>query len=85
MFLRMMGREETPALVQAMESRVEVVRLDYAKTLDIETLTKYSGLGACRRGQIDRYCEESEELDKWATSRNWIVDVGNWKFILKRI
>ena len=65
-----------------MESRVETVRLDYAKTLDIETLTKYSGLGACRRVQIDRYCEE---LDKWATSRNWIVDVGNWKCILKRI
>ena len=44
-----LGREETQALVRAMESDVERVRLNVEVTLDIEALTEYSGQGVCRR------------------------------------
>ena len=44
-----LGREETQALVAAMESHVERVALKNAVTLDIETLTRYSGQGVCKR------------------------------------
>merc|ERR1712227_1143818 len=43
-----LGREETHALVQAMESGVEKVMLGGEVTLDIGALTKYSGQGVCR-------------------------------------
>ena len=44
-----LGREETRALVQAMESRVEKVELGSEVTLDIDTLTEYTRQGVCRR------------------------------------
>ena len=74
-----LGREETQALVQAMESRVEDVRLSSEVTLDIEALTQYSGQGVCKRVMlyddtaectVDRY---REELRTWARRRNWII------------
>ena len=42
-----LGREETEALVRAMESHVIKVDLEEVETLDIEALDKYSGQGCC--------------------------------------
>ena len=71
-----LGREETQALVQAMESRVWDVTLNHEVTLDIESVVKYSGQGECRAvmlqwpDPVDRY---REELVTWARSRNWRI------------
>ena len=43
-----LGREETQALVRAMESRVEKVFLYNEIELDMEALAEYSGQGRCR-------------------------------------
>ena len=80
-----LGREETRALVQAMESGVKEVRLTNGVTLDIEILTEYSGQGVCRKVELfldasyraDRY---REGMRTWARSRNWRVSDGN-KFL----
>jgi len=69
MGLQSLGREETQALVEAMESGVERVLLWSEVTLDIETLTKYSGQGVCkilelRDDTVPRY---REEMGIWAT------------------
>ena len=76
-----LGREETRALVQAMETNVKdvVLELDNGVTLDIGALTEYSGQGACRKVGLwndigDRY---REDLRTWARSRNWKVAVDN--------
>ena len=75
-----LDREETQALVGAMESAVENIMLnqewmcwmgdDWEVTLDIDALTKYSGQGKCREiwWRWDRY---GEQLRTWATSKNW--------------
>ena len=54
-------REETQALVQAMESGVKTVRL-IEVTLDIDTLTEYSGQGVCRVIDlyVGHYCSMSD-------------------------
>ena len=69
-----LGTEETQALVQAMESGVEVVRLYGEVTLDIRDLMEYSGQGKCREmrchNTADRY---REQLRTWAASKNWEV------------
>ena len=79
-----LGREETQAMVRAMETQVEEVEL-YDVTLDIEALTEYSGQGRCTsvvclRNTVDRY---SEALNTWTTSRTdwmWTKYRGNvWK------
>ena len=77
-----LGREETQALVQAMESGVEEVRLCGEVTLDIESLTEYSGKGVCSKLMLyyeawDRSGDTRyrEELKTWARSRNWRVDL----------
>ena len=72
---RSLGREETQALVEAMESGVEWVELEDEVTLDMKALAEYSGQGVCREVELyydtaDRY---SEELVTWARSRNWRV------------
>ena len=41
------GSEETQALVQAMESRVDIVTIEGDVTLDIMALTRYNGQGRC--------------------------------------
>ena len=66
------GRKETQALVQAMESGVKEVYIGYGVTLDIEALTDYSGQGVCREITLmgdtaDRYREEPRT---WIRSRN---------------
>ena len=71
-----LGREETWALVQAMESGVWRVSLESEVTLDIETLTEYSGQGVCRELRLyydtaDRYKEELKRT--WARNINWKV------------
>ena len=43
-----LAREETRALVQIMESRVEEGVLGWVVTLDMEALAEYSGQGVCR-------------------------------------
>ena len=75
-----LGREETQALVQAMESGVKMVTLDPEVTLDIEALTEYGGQGCCKdvfllNDTDDRY---REELRTWAKINNWRVDRGVW-------
>ena len=68
-------REETQALVRAMESGVEEIRLNKDVTLDIRDLMEYNGHGKCEEvwcyyDTADRY---REQLRTWATSRNWEV------------
>ena len=75
-----LGSEETQALVQAMESRVEEVRLHREVTLDIRALMEYSGQGKCREvgcGMGDTADRYREQLRTWATSNNWIVEIDN--------
>ena len=44
---QILGKEETQALVQSMESGVETVDFGAEATLDMEALADYSGLGRC--------------------------------------
>ena len=83
-----LGREETQALVQAMESGVETVKLGGLVTLDVEALAEYRGQGVCQKVDlvgrtVARY---KEDLSKWARSRDWrekkvyIGDLYRWTF-----
>ena len=80
--------EETQALVWAMESGVEIVRLYGKVTLEIRDLMEYSGQGKCRRvwfysDAVDRY---REQLRIWAMNRNWrVIHDGKYDFSIKRI
>ena len=78
-----LGKEETQALVQAMESRVVKVRLGSEVTLDIEALTEYSasgGKGVCREMVLvdDTAARYEEELRNWAR-RTWAARSRNWR------
>ena len=69
--------DETKALVRAMESQVVNVRIRdvYGNnmTLDITTLTKYSGKGKC--SQIQCYERQfKEDMKTWAMSKKWITN-----------
>ena len=76
-----LGREETQALVRAMEDSVEGVTL-YGE-LDTEALAEYSGQGACR--QVEFYHMKTsykEELRTLVRNRNWRVGEDEyWCFI----
>ena len=68
-----LGREETQALVRAMESRVEKVFLYNEIELDMEALAEYSGQGRCRvlecKGVTDvTFCYR---LMTWASKTEW--------------
>jgi len=81
-----LGREETQALVQSMESGVKRVRLSGEVTLDMETLAEYSGQGACRsvwvwRSIADKYWED---LRTWARGRNWRIELKSKTQIVLR-
>ena len=83
---RCLGKEETQALVQVMESRVEMVTLSSEVTLDIEALTEYSGQGVCKYVNFwgdtaDRY---REEMRTWARSRNWRIAYDEVSFVMFR-
>ena len=80
-----LGREETQALVRAMESSVEWVTLYQWVTLDMETLAEYSGQGVC--WVVDLHYNTAAryrgELVTWARSRNWGVDADkDWQCIV---
>ena len=64
-----LSREETAALVRAMESRVRDVSLNNEVTLDIGGLMDYSGQGKCivLKCWADRY---REQLMTWVKSRS---------------
>ena len=68
-----MDSDETRALVRAMESRVEYVRLFEVVTIDIRILMEYSGQEKCREVECedDAATRYREYLRAWATSRNW--------------
>ena len=92
-FSQSLGREETQALVRAMESRVEKVRLHAEVKLDIIVLMEYSGRGKCGEVEGFNYTENfssigyrySEALRTWARSRNWEVTYNIMHFTIKRI
>ena len=69
-----LSKEETRALVQAMETRVHELMLREEVNLDIRTLTDYSGNGKCYEvyssDSSDKY---REELRSWAGDRNWNI------------
>ena len=75
-------REETQALVQAMESGVEVVRLNVKP--DIKTLTEYTGQGKCKTLLM----QKDNVVYSWAMERNWHCSVDTqsmlmlWKYSL---
>ena len=71
-----LGREETQALVRAMESRVEKVRL-FDVELDMETLTEYSGQGRCKVLDYETYematdIIDVQKLKTWSKEKPWI-------------
>ena len=70
-----LGREETQALVQAMEAGVKWVMLG-GLTLDMEALAEYSGQGVCSKVTLydDTAARYRGELVTWARSRDWRVD-----------
>ena len=74
-----LSSSETRALVQAMETRVEEVRLGYGVTIDNEALTKYSGQGNCHNLDVGEWEEDiaaevKEQIGHWCSERNnWIV------------
>ena len=88
-----LGREETQALVQAMDSRLEIVMLGDQVTLDIEALAEYNGHGVCRILALeeDTVIRYGEELKTWARSRKWGVDDDmphygwNWLIFNKKL
>ena len=80
-----LGSEETQALVRAMESGVEEVRLFGGVTLDIRVLNEYNGQGKCREVMCysDTAPRYKEQLRTWARSRNWSVTrCDDWEFII---
>ena len=72
-----LGREETRALVQAMESQLQTVAIYDEVTLDIEALVEYSGQGECREVTLfdDRY---RDQMRTWARSKNWQVEIDKY-------
>ena len=71
-----LGLGETQALVQAMQTGVEVVMLTGEVSLDMDALSEYSGQGVCRRVQLygNAAVKLKEALRMWASSnRNWRV------------
>ena len=74
--------DETQALVRAMETGVELVRLEKGVTLDIGGLMEYSGQGKCQEVEChyDTAATYRDKLRRWATSRNWAV-ISNKSFL----
>ena len=70
--------EMTQALVRAMESRVEWVTVGPKTSLDLDSITQYSGKGKCKAikyyfANTDRFGEECplETMGDWARRNNW--------------
>ena len=81
-----LGREETEALVRALETRVERVGL-YCDIEDIEALTKFNGQGECWEVSCwyDVVAKYSEKLKTWAKRINWeVIPSASGCFEMKR-
>ena len=87
-----LDREETQALVQAMESGVEELHL-HSVTLDMETLVTYSGQGQCRQVEVSSFLPHGDDpemwrvnmkepLKGWAVSRDWAVAIDSVSYLL---
>ena len=78
-----LSSEETLALVRAMESRVERLKLAIASmgeiTLDMAVLSQYSGLGKCYRVLFGGVflVKYYEEVRSWAKKIKW-REIRNW-------
>lgn len=78
---QILSSDETKALVQAMESRLERVRLGIGiygngnVTIDIDVLTKYSGRGKCKTLVCDEdlMARYNKEIRTWATRKGWRI------------
>ena len=73
-----MGREETRALVRALETRVENVTIENGYgdkvTLDIAELVKYSGEGRCNSFEYyDTEAGDGIKLEAWAGNKSWTL------------
>ena len=85
-----MGREETQALVRAMETRVENVTggdgYGEKVTLDIEELLKYSGEGRCRSFEFyDTWARHGKKLKAWARNKSWtLINCGRVYMLFER-
>merc|ERR1719362_2571406 len=83
-FTQKLGREETRALVQSMESGVEKVMLSEKVTLDISELVEYSCEGSCKRvrlrGDTSKRYRETLRPWTWIPERNWRIEPEdkNW-------
>ena len=68
-----LGSEETQAMVQAMVSRVKNVELCDGVSVDVTTLTQYSGHGKCNwvRCYGDTGGRYREEVRSWGQRINW--------------
>ena len=62
--------------MQAMETGVEKVMLGDKATLDIETLTKYSGQGRCRHLILWDLEDFRGQLRAWAKCKDWSFESG---------
>ena len=77
-----MGREETQALVRAMETRVEKVERGRGYgdrvILDLPELMKYNGEGQCKSFEYyDSGARHKKELEAWAKNKSWtLIKIG---------
>ena len=81
-----LDREETGALMRAMDTRVEELTLEggwLSLVLAMAALTESSGQGMCRVVTCyeDTAARHREELGAWARSRNWEVTQDNDYFV----
>ena len=67
-----LGRDETQALVRALETSVENLYLEDV-TLNFKALTKYSGQGKCRLLPCvdSEIVENRKKLKTWAERKHW--------------
>ena len=83
-----LDREETQALVRAMESGLERVDLHYRVTLDIRELMEYNGQGKCRgvgcyNDAVEKYREKQRT---WASRKHWeVISDDNYCFNIERM
>ena len=79
-----LGREETQALVRAMEVGVKKVELWKGVTLEMEVLFEYSGKGVCHKVDLWSYHNNIEDVRTWAKRRNWGYSIiGDWMSLMK--
>ena len=81
-----LGRDETQALVRALETRVKDLHLE-GVTLNITALTKYSGQGRCRLVSCvnSDIVKHRKKLKTWAERKHWeFCEASGPIFYMKR-